>query len=351
MRQLKQLAVPSALSVLIWVFFKVTTAPDLDEMTSFGRDSLMYLISTFCITLMVWEVTRRMMNRFQRKHGPRLLTWPVLARFSVLTLAIHVVLLIPFLLFMKLYLEVWFDCEDSTQSLGAEIIQDFLGSMFFSVLIITGFIVYRFSVFKKQSELVQERMLKENIFFKYESLKNQLNPHFLFNSFSVLTSLVHKNPDLASDFIVQLSKIYRYVLQNREKDLVSLEEELAFLRSYLFLLQIRHDDSIQVEYEVQDKYLQCRIPTLSLQLLAENAAKHNSFTQERPLVLRVHTEDESYLVVENNVQHREKNELSTGVGLENIRKRYELNEQDHPVILQTDERFVVKLPLIEPLAS
>jgi hypothetical protein len=212
-------------------------------------------------------------------------------------------------------------------------------------LIIIGFHSFIFYFRNWQEvEVMAERLQKENIRSQFEVLKHQIEPHFFFNSLSVLNSLVHKDPDLAAKYIAQLSKIYRYVLEVRDETVVPLFQELDFLKAYVFLMTVRHNDSIRFCIEISDETSKYTfIPKNSLQMLAENAVKHNRFSKESPLVVRV-TEDIDYIRVINNLDRRELIDGSSGIGLENIRKRYELISEKRIELEETALTFCVKLP-------
>jgi two-component system LytT family sensor kinase len=198
----------------------------------------------------------------------------------------------------------------------------------------------------KDVQLKAERLEKEALLSQFEALKNQLSPHFLFNSLSILTSMVHEDADLSEQFIKQLSKVYRYILEQRDQELVSLKTELDFIRSYTFLLQIRFENKFDVVIDVTStQQSQYRIAPLSLQLLVENAVKHNRMSKDEPLRVRIYCEDDK-LIIENPWQPRDHPEPSTGVGLRNIINRYALLT-DMPVGYgRENESFVVKIPLL-----
>ena len=156
---------------------------------------------------------------------------------------------------------------------------------------------------------------------KYESLKSQVSPHFLFNSLNALTNLVYEDQDKAAKFIKQLSEVYRYVLDTRDKEVVSMEEEKNFLNSYLFLQQIRFGDKLKLEVNLDET--RSRIAPLVLQMLVENAIKHNVISEENPLHINIYVKD-GFIVVENNLQKKSVMlDESPGIGLDNIAKRYE----------------------------
>ena len=197
----------------------------------------------------------------------------------------------------------------------------------------------------KQTALDAERLKKEQMASKYESLKNQVNPHFLFNSLNALTNLVYEDQDQAANFIRQLSKVYRYVLDTRAQEVVELKTEMDFVDSYLYLQKIRFDDKLTVEINL-DGYENSMVPPMSLQMLLENAIKHNTIAKDEPLTIQIKIED-SKLVVRNNLQKKNipAAEIS-GTGLNNIISRYEFLSQEKVDVIETETHFTVKLPLL-----
>lgn len=178
-----------------------------------------------------------------------------------------------------------------------------------------------------------------------DALKSQLDPHFLFNSLNVLTGLIDENPTKAQEFTAGLSKVYRYVLEQKDKEWVAVEEELAFARTYLALLQMRFENSLQVQLPETAPLPEYKMVPLSLQLLLENTVKHNVASPNKPLKIRVY-EDGAQLVVENNYQPKEHLSRTSGFGLANIKQRYALLT-DRPVeVLQTPQSFKISLPLL-----
>jgi LytS/YehU family sensor histidine kinase len=195
----------------------------------------------------------------------------------------------------------------------------------------------------RQSAIDAERLQKENIAARYENLKSQVNPHFLFNTLNVLSNLVYEDQDKAVRFIKHLSEVYRYVLDTHNLEVVTLEEEEKFLHAFLYLQQMRFGDKLIVDNRLQG--VQSMVPPLVLQMLVENAIKHNIVSEENPLTIRLHTHD-GYLVVENNFQKKMVlPEESTGLGLENIRHRYAFLSTLPVEVIQNDN-FIVKLPII-----
>lgn len=191
------------------------------------------------------------------------------------------------------------------------------------------------------------KLQKENLQSQFEVLKQQVNPHFLFNSLNVLTSLIKADPDLAEAFTEKLSKVYRYVLENKEKDLVSLSTEMDFLNAYLFLINIRFSGKIIVDIDIDNQYTEYRVLPIAVQMLIENAIKHNTYSKAQPLLINIYTDEDGSLIVSNNLKVRETIMASTGVGLENITRRYALITDHTPVFTKTEEHFIAKLPLLK----
>lgn len=203
---------------------------------------------------------------------------------------------------------------------------------------------YSLELETRKNELL--RLQKENLQSQFETLRSQVNPHFLFNSLNVLTSLIKVEPDLAEKFTLGLSTVYRYILENKDRDLVSLRTELDFLKAYTFLLDIRFAGKMKVEVNIPDESMQLKIVPLALQLLIENAIKHNAFSRKQPLMVTIVMEDD-YLVISNNLQIREAHVQSTGVGLNNIESRYAFFTSRKMSAQRINNRFVVKIPLLQ----
>ncbi len=191
------------------------------------------------------------------------------------------------------------------------------------------------------------KVQKENLQSQFEVLKQQVNPHFLFNSLNVLTSLIKIDPDLAESFTERLSKVYRYVLENKEKDLVSLSTELEFLTAYLFLIEIRFMNKIVIEINIDKSYYDFQILPIAIQLLIENAIKHNTFSKAKPLKIGLYVDMQHRLNIVNNLNERETTFASTGVGLENISRRYALVSDQSPEFIKTKDQFIARLPLLK----
>lgn len=199
----------------------------------------------------------------------------------------------------------------------------------------------------RESSLEAERYRKENVEFRFEMLRNQVNPHFLFNSLNTLGSLVYQDPDTASGFVRELARVYRYVLESGERELTTLEQELSFLDAFLYLIRIRYAEGIQVEVSASAQARQAQLPPLTLQLLVENAIKHNVVSASRPLKIRIEAAEDS-LCVTNTLQPKIMPEAGTHTGLSNIRNRYSYLTQRPIQIQNGPDVFAITLPLLQP---
>ncbi len=195
----------------------------------------------------------------------------------------------------------------------------------------------------RQTAINAEKLKKENISTKFESLKNQVNPHFLFNSLNVLTSLVYEDQEKAVSFIRKLSDVYRYVLVHKEQELIPIEEELKFLENYTYLQRIRFDDNLVVNVK-KDEDVKGWVPPLVIQLLVENAIKHNTVSEAYPLTVEI-VIGSSTLVVKNNIREKLSKD-STGIGLKNIEERYRYLSDKKVEIHNDGSTFAVTLPLL-----
>jgi len=197
----------------------------------------------------------------------------------------------------------------------------------------------------KKSALEIEQLRNEKLSSQYQSLKDQLNPHFLFNSLNVLSNLVYEDADRSAAFIQKLSKIYRYVLEAQKEELIEMNKEVEFAENYLELQKIRFEESLQFKIEIDNQ--RGLLPPLSLQLLLENAIKHNIVSESDPLIINIYRKD-NFLLVSNTLQAKlNQSEPSTGVGLNNIKMRYQLLSDRNMEIIQTRNEFLVKLPILE----
>ena len=199
----------------------------------------------------------------------------------------------------------------------------------------------------KQSIAEKEKLIETHWQTKYDLLKTQINPHFLFNSLNSLSSLIIENPKQAEKFADEMSNVYRYLLRNNDVDFVTLSAELKFIRSYCNLLTTRYGEGFRLNINVPDSFCNHLLPSLTLQLLVENAVKHNIVSKEQPLEVTIKTSDDETLCVENNMQTKTIAVHSNGIGLSNINSKFKLMNQRGLYIEKTPERFTVFVPLMK----
>ena len=192
-----------------------------------------------------------------------------------------------------------------------------------------------------------ENLKKENLQSQLEALKSQVNPHFLFNSLNSLSALIADEPAKAEIFLDEMSKVYRYMLRNNEEGLTSLDAELLFIQSYFHMLKTRYGEGLEMEIKIDEHFLRHQLPPLTLQMLVENAVKHNMILKESPLHILIMTTNSGKLVVNNNRQLKTTNVLSNKVGLHNIINKYRLLNQEGVLVNDEGSEFSVVLPLIE----
>lgn len=197
----------------------------------------------------------------------------------------------------------------------------------------------------KEAMMKTEELKKANLQNRFDALKTQVSPHFLFNSLNSLTSLIEEDQKKAISFVQELSQVYRYLLQSNEKHLTTLEDELSFIKAYLFLLQTRFGNNLIINIDVHEKVMQKKLPPLTLQLLIENAVKHNVISSAKPLTISIRSEKDE-LAIMNNLQEKTQIIPSGGFGLKNIELQYEQMYTKNISIEKTEFTFTVRIPLI-----
>lgn len=229
--------------------------------------------------------------------------------------------------------------------LKTETLNNYQFALGISVLITTVFYGISYYKSKQERKVKEQKVIAGTASAKFDALKNQLDPHFLFNSLNVLTSLIDENPENAQKFTTSLSKVYRYVLEQKNKDLITLDEELKFAKTYMSLLKMRFEDSIIFDIPEQALNPESKVVPLSLQLLLENAVKHNVVTSNKPLHIKIY-ESNGNLIVENNLQTKQVIKKSSGVGLNNIKQRYQLLTNKQVSITENKTSFKVSIPML-----
>lgn len=193
--------------------------------------------------------------------------------------------------------------------------------------------------------LENEQLRTENLVNQYEALKSQLNPHMLFNSLNTLYSLIRESPDKAQNFLQELSRVMRYTLHDNLSHTVTLNEEMSFVRSYIYLLQMRYEDNLDFDINIPQELLQRQVPPMAVQMLVENAVKHNEISNRNPLTIHIYAERNG-LCVSNRIQPKLSDSSSTCIGLANLSKRYQLLFKQDITIEENEKIFKVTLPLI-----
>jgi len=212
-----------------------------------------------------------------------------------------------------------------------------------SFWVFLGSLIFFYILWRKAMNR-EQRLKEENLIFRYETLKNQVNPHFLFNSLNTLSSLVKVNPEVAEQYINKLASIYRYILENSQKDRIPLQSEIAFINDYFFMQKIRDEEKIQLNIQLNNCSNFLILP-ISLQILIENALKHNMATREKPLQISLYCEN-GYIIVKNNLQKMTHLGDSPKIGLKNLQERLQLITRQALIIEETNNEFTVKLPMI-----
>ena len=223
-------------------------------------------------------------------------------------------------------------------------------SLIIAAVVLAIFYGFYYYKYRQETKVKEQKIIAGTASAKFDALKNQLDPHFLFNSLNVLTSLIEEDPQQAQKFTTSLSKVYRYVLEQKNKDLISVNEELKFAKTYVQLLKMRFEDSIVFEVPDESAYPEAKIVPLSLQLLLENAVKHNVVTSDKPLYIKVYEENDM-LVVSNNLQEKQVVKKSTGVGLQNIKQRYGILTDRKVQIHRSTSNFSVLVPMLSKQIS
>ena len=298
--------------------------------------------TTFLIILVIWLGNRYIMI-YSRKRYPlfdgvrkRLVFQSVL--MFVFTVTSNTIL--------GIFTKSIFVDEHLNLSETDVIIHSNSAALFCTILIIAIYESIYFMHELRHSVEETETLKRENLAAQLNALRTQVNPHFLFNNLNTLSSLIPENPEHAVDFVQELSKVYRHILEVKDEKSISLKDELEVLNAYTFLLKTRFDKNLQVNINIPPEKMQQKIVPLSLQILMENAIKHNIVSADKPLHIDVFTENGS-LVVSNNLQMKKQITESTGIGLDNIRNRYKLLSDKPVKVTESETNFTVSIPLID----
>lgn len=224
----------------------------------------------------------------------------------------------------------------------------FFRDIFMAIVVLI--FVYMIKIFyEKQAILLEnEKLMLENLQSQYQSLKNQVSPHFLFNSLTALKELIDDDPGNARKYVGHLSRVLRYTLQSNENQTVCLSDEIESVKSYLFLIKMRFGENLKIDFKLDESYRNYRLPPLVIQTLIENAVKHNEVSKRNTLIIKLTTTEKPSLVVTNTLRERITHEPGTGIGLANLSKQYQLLCGDEITISKAENEFRVEVPLLKP---
>ncbi len=333
-------AIPATAFVVPLLFFDATLSNGLAAYWPKLRMSLIY---AFCYWLLIrWAFI------YYRKRFPSHKE----TRKRLVYEALTIVLIFVLVNFVCHRIDYYLMCLESTEyMLAGRTVSEFdyhVASFTIIALVVAIYESIFFYDRWKKSIVLTESLRRQNIQSQLEGLKNQVNPHFLFNSLNTLSYLIPEDSDKAVNFVQKLSKVYRYILEIKDRKLITLKEELEFLNSYAFLLNERFGDNLNIHLNIPDIVHELSIVPLSLQILFENAIKHNVISSDRPLQIDVFVDNShSKLIVRNNLQKKNLNKVTTKIGLENVKNRYAYFSDELVDVIVTKEYFMVSLPLIK----
>ena len=299
-------------------------------------------ISIILATIIIIEGNLRIDAWLSNKYS-----WATLPRKRVLTQFLLSLIYTLFSLYLLMFIIHIFKTGNYV-ALNPKMRQVLIPAIFVTIAFLAIDIGYQFFKAWKQSLIEIEKYKTESINAQLQNLKNQLNPHFLFNNLSVLSSLVYQNQDKAIEFINELSKVYRYVLDNKNAELTSLQEELNFLENYIYLLKIRFGNNISFDISIDVADKKKYLPPMCLQTIVENTIQHNEASQANPLNVSIFIEN-NRLVIQNPIQLRSDKAESSQTGLKNIQIRYQYFTDEKVQVVHTEQIFKVSLPLISGL--
>jgi len=338
--------IPRALIISISIFIVLvlmrlltgnSIALDNNLLVNFGY-SMLYGLSLYFANAIVFIYLER---TYQSKYTLKRIITGFLSSFLVSIFVIF---------FLRVFEDVIIEQRTFSEYLKQESFSNYFVSIIITFFVTLAFHIFYFYKAYNENKVKEQKIIASSASAQFESLKNQIDPHFLFNSLNVLSSLIEENPEAAQKFTTSLSKVYRYVLEQKDKELVSVEEELKFAKTYMNLLKMRFENSIT--FELPDEIAldfamteEAKVVPLSLQLLLENCIKHNIVSEQKPLHIKIYIENNE-LIIENNKQIKEVLQDRKGVGLQNIVNRYAILTKRNVIIQESETVFKVKLPIL-----
>ncbi|MET7027868.1 2TM domain-containing protein [Sediminicola luteus] len=332
----KGFIIGNAIFIVILVSYYVKgTSVFFDEKLFEGYlDTIVYAVTIYLANAYIWIY-------LSKKYGSGLFT----LKNMVIGFCSNIVISVLAILVVRIVINVGFGNMSLSVFLASENLTFYYLAFLIALVLTLIFYSFFYYRYRQENKVKEQKIIAGTASAKFDALKNQLDPHFLFNSLNVLTSLIEEDPVQAQKFTTSLSKVYRYVLEQKNKDLVTVDEELEFARTYVRLLKMRFEDSIIFHIPDQSNNPEAKIVPLSLQLLLENAVKHNVVTSKRPLHIKVF-ERNGMLCVSNNLQEKQVVKKSSGVGLHNIQQRYQILTDKKVIINKTASEFSVQLPML-----
>lgn len=340
---LKKIAIRNLVATLVFLIVKYTLYSD-QFIFELNKVSVFYFLSTLFLFMFGWES-----NDWFIKKKLELNLETLTLKSGLRILGLNMLLMTPIVVICY-YIGIYHldnYCSSKYPNAFAQFITDIIRALLLSFSVIV-FNLFYFSLTQKQALSNNINQLKkELITAQYQSLKSQLSPHFLFNSLNTLTTLIYDDKDLASDFVSRLASCYRYLLDHQDDDLVSLHKELTFLDSFIFMMTVRHHKALKINLKIDDDFKNLKIPTLSLQMLLENALKHNIYSPQKPLTIDIFSNSNKSITIKNNLQIRNLKEETTCLGIKNIEKRYALYTLKKVEIINTESLYSITIPLIQ----
>ncbi len=239
---------------------------------------------------------------------------------------------------------IWFHPGHPQSGVEGLVVLTAATSFILSVMFLGMFVFHRMSA----SIVEAEQLKRENLIAQNQALRQQIDPHFLFNSITTLTTLIEEDKTIAIDFVRRIANVYRHVLDSKEHDLVDLRTETELARDYAFAFELRFGSNFILSISIPDDAMAYRIPPLTLQILVENAVKHNVISGDHPLTIRIELEGKSKLIVRNNLRRKQSHSSPTHIGLKNILARYKYVTEGIVEVIENEREFIVKLPLVHP---
>lgn len=333
---LKALLVGGAVFIVSFLirFASLGTAVFSNDLYIYFLYCMLYSVVLYIVNVAIFELLDRVFQ--ENRFSPKRIIIGFVSSFFISLFVIGI---------LRIFTQVVIQKQSLVTFMANEKASSYVESSVITFIVLLVFHSLHFYKIYQENKVTQQKIIAGNANAKFESLKNQIDPHFLFNSLNVLSSLIEENPDNAQRFTTSLSKIYRYVLEQKDKELVSVEDELSFAKTYMNLLKMRFENSLYYELPTQNINPEAKVVPLSLQLLLENTVKHNVVSEQKPLHIRIFI-DGDYLAIQNDLQKKEVLQDRQGVGLQNIVSRYGIIT-DRKVKVQEDEKnFTVRIPIL-----